>query len=316
MLEGYSIVQGKLCQSDTLEASVWLCTQPDTYEREELKKDFGISAQMLESSLDPDEVARVEFRQDLLFLVWKRAKQFDGRGFDVSSFGAVLSAERLVVICGRDAQLLASLDDEHYMETPLEVLMALLSESVRHYLDHLRVVKLVARELQQQFSRSLDNEHLLQLFNLSESLVYYVNAIQSNGSVLSLLRNQAEKQQYSSANLKKIDELILENDQSYKQAKLYSTVFAGLIEARGNLANINMNKTLRKLTLINVVFLPLNLIASIGGMSEFSMMTAGVPWWYSFPLLILGMAGIGAITVLALKPIARMPTLPPPPRNG
>ena len=54
--------------------------------------------------------------------------------------------------------------------------------------------------------------------------------------------------------------------------------------------NNSMNNLLRKLTLINVVFLPLNLIASIGGMSEFSMMTAGVPWWVSYPLFLTAMA--------------------------
>jgi len=82
-------------------------------------------------------------------------------------------------------------------------------------------------------------------------------------------------------------------------------VFAGLMDARGNLANNAMNETLRKLTLINVVFLPLNLIASIGGMSEFSMMTAGVPWWLAYAVLVLTMMLLGVLMVLALKRLAR-----------
>jgi magnesium transporter len=65
-----------------------------------------------------------------------------------------------------------------------------------------------------------------------------------------------------------------------------------------------MNRALRKLTLINVVFLPLNLIASIGGMSEFSMMTSGVPWWMSFPVLIACMGFVGAGMVLVLRRMA------------
>ncbi|MNN52229.1 hypothetical protein D3C81_1669140 [compost metagenome] len=52
------------------------------------------------------------------------------------------------------------------MSSPLDVLMALLAESVHHYLGHLRVVKQVARELRQRFSRPLDNEHLMQMYNL------------------------------------------------------------------------------------------------------------------------------------------------------
>ena len=96
----------------------------------------------------------------------------------------------------------------------------------------------------------------------------------------------------------------MENEQSYQQAKIHAKVFANLIEAHGNLANNSMNRALRKLTLINVVFLPLNLIASIGGMSEFSMMTSGVTWWVSFPALLTCMGLLGAVMVVALRRMA------------
>ena len=66
-----------------------------------------------------------------------------------------------------------------------------------------------------------------------------------------------------------------------------------------------MNNLLRKLTLINVVFLPLNLIASIGGMSEFSMMTAGTPWWISYPLFLTVMMLGAGVMVIGLKRLAR-----------
>jgi magnesium transporter len=150
----------------------------------------------------------------------------------------------------------------------------------------------------------MEYRHLVQMFNLSESLIYYLNALHSNGAVLSRLRNHAEKEHFGSEALGLIDDLIIENNQCYKQAEIYSTVFSGLIDARGNLMNNNMNKLLRKLTLINVVFLPLNLIASIGGMSEFSMMTAGTPWWVSYPLFLLTMlVGAGGM-VLGLRRLA------------
>jgi magnesium transporter len=54
-----------------------------------------------------------------------------------------------------------------------------------------------------------------------------------------------------------------------------------------------MNVLLKNLTLINIVFLPLNLIASIGGMSEWSMMTKGLDWSVSYSLFSLGMAVMG-----------------------
>jgi len=53
-----------------------------------------------------------------------------------------------------------------------------------------------------------------------------------------------------------------------------------------------------------VVFLPLNLIASIGGMSEFSMMTAGTPWWIAYPLFLVAMLLAAGGMVLGLRRLA------------
>ncbi|WP_434702566.1 magnesium transporter CorA family protein [Pseudomonas sp. Z1-12] len=303
MIEGYAIQSGSLCCASEEDASIWLSVAPDAAEQSELQRRLGIGAQAMESSLDPDEVARIEIKPDHLFLIWKRPESFDGRAFNVSSFGVVLSEKRLAVICASNS-LLSSLEHNLQMTGPVDVLMALLAESVHHYLGHLRVVKQIAREIQHQFTRAMDNQQLAQMYNLSESLVYYVNAIQSNGAVLTLLRNYGQRQGFSDSQLNLLNDLIVENEQSYQQAKIHAKVFANLIESHGNLANNSMNRALRKLTLINVVFLPLNLIASIGGMSEFSMMTSGVPWWMSFPVLIMCMGFVGAGMVFALRRMA------------
>jgi magnesium transporter len=303
MIEGYCIDRGALHRTSGEQATVWLCVAPDAAEQLEMHRGLGIGAQAIESSLDPDEVARIEVKPDHLFMIWKRPESFDGRAFNVSSFGVVLSEKRLVVICASNS-LLSGLEHDPRMTGPLDVLMALLAESVHHYLGHLRVVKQIAREIQQQFTRAMDNQQLAQMYNLSESLVYYVNAIQSNGAVLTLLRNHGQRQGFSDGQLAALNDLIVENEQSFQQARIHAKVFANLIESHGNLANNSMNRALRKLTLINVVFLPLNLIAGIGGMSEFSMMTSGVPWWMSFPVLIACMGVVGAGMVLVLRRMA------------
>jgi len=61
-----------------------------------------------------------------------------------------------------------------------------------------------------------------------------------------------------------------------------------------------MNVLLKKLTIINVVFLPLNLIASIGGMSEFSMFTQKYDWRISYSFFFLAMILIGWLTAYFL----------------
>jgi len=55
------------------------------------------------------------------------------------------------------------------------------------------------------------------------------------------------------------------------------------------------------LTIISVVFMPLNVLAGIGGMSEFSMMTEGVPWPIAYSSLAIGLITIGWITYAGLR---------------
>ena len=64
------------------------------------------------------------------------------------------------------------------------------------------------------------------------------------------------------------------------------------MDARGNIVNNNMNVLLKNLTLVNVVFLPLGVIAGIGGMSEFTMMTEGIDWRIAYTVFLLSLAGL------------------------
>lgn len=306
MINSFALSRGALQRVERLDAEVMLFSDPDAAERDLLHSHFKVDEHALASALDPDEVSRIEFHPDHLFLIWKRPENYSGGGslaFEVSSCGLLFSPGQLLVIATDDTPL-HGLGTRQPLNTPLDVLLDLLFNNIHHYLGHLKVIKLVARELQQKFNASMQNQHLVQMFNLSESLIYYINALHSNGAVLTRLRNHAEKLHFNSEAIGLIDDLIIENNQCYKQAEIYSTVFSGLIDARGNLMNNSMNNLLRKLTLINVVFLPLNLIASIGGMSEFSMMTAGTPWWVSYPLFLAAMGLGAALMVVGLKRIA------------
>ncbi len=74
-----------------------------------------------------------------------------------------------------------------------------------------------------------------------------------------------------------------------------------LMDATVGFININQNKVIQRLTVLSVVFMPLNVLAGIGGMSEFSMMTQGVPWQVSYGLFTIGLVLVGWLTYVFLK---------------
>jgi magnesium transporter len=74
-----------------------------------------------------------------------------------------------------------------------------------------------------------------------------------------------------------------------------------LMDATIGFININQNKRVNQLTVFSVVFMPINILAGMGGMSEFSMMTEGVPWPVSYGLFALFSALIGYATYVGVK---------------
>ncbi len=304
MLKKFSIANNSLSESGDTGSAVVLYINPDQAERSQLCGTYRIDEHTLSSTLDPDEVARVEFNGSMISMIWKRPLNCSAKDnfyFNVGSFGLFLTEQQLIVVADGEIPLLESGTRQNVKFTsPRELLLAILLGTIQEYLGHLKVIKMIAHDLQQRINTSMANEHLIQMFNLSESLVYYTNAISANGIVLGRFRTFAEKLNYEPRILEMLDDITIENNQCFKQAEIYSTVFSGLMDARGSLVNNNMSLLLKNLTIINIVFLPLNLIAGIGGMSEFSMMTQGVDWRISYALFFAAMIVIGWFTAYIL----------------
>jgi len=94
----------------------------------------------------------------------------------------------------------------------------------------------------------------------------------------------------------------------FELTETFREIVTSLMEMHLSLLNNQMAKAanqtnfiVRRLTLITTIFMPLTLLAGIGGMSEWSMMTNPENWKISYPLFVLGMVFIGAANYFFLK---------------
>jgi magnesium transporter len=306
MHKQFDIVDRAIVLSNNEDNSIDFYLNPDEAEKQNILKNLDFDEHTLSSALDADEVSRVEFETDYTFILWKHPNNYSFENqlqFNVSSIGIILTKKKIVLIL-TDDYTLYDRREFNKVNSLNDYFLKILFYTIRHYTEHIKAIRMMSRELENKISSSLENKYLIQMFNLSESLVYYLNAISMNSTVLVKLRNNAEKIGFTTEEIEFIEDLSIENNQCYKQAEIYSTVLGGLMDARGNLVNNNMNILLKRLTIINVIFLPLNLIASIGGMSEYSMMTNKISWHWAYLLFGLGMVAIGWITAIILGRIS------------
>jgi len=99
----------------------------------------------------------------------------------------------------------------------------------------------------------------------------------------------------------------------FELSESYREIVSTLMELYTSLLNNLMTKvsnetntSVRRLTLITTIFMPLTLIASIGGMSEYTMMTGGEQnWKIAYLLLAAGLIGIAIINFFVLRRFER-----------
>jgi magnesium transporter len=304
MLEKYAIAGGQMTRREEGKgASVFVYVAPTDAERRSLIVEHGLDPYDIASALDPDELGRVEIAGSRAVIIVKQPCNYNSQEqllFTVASMGIFLEAKRLIVVAPEPLELFSD-KIVRKVSSPRDVLLKILYGCIAHFLGHLKVINMISEAIEKRVNQSMGNKYLLDMFTLEKSLVFFVNGISSNQMVLEKMRAASARIKLDSAQKEVLDDIIIENQQCAKQSEIYSNILAGLMDARGSVVNNNLSILMKKLTVISVVFMPMNVIAGMGGMSEFSSWTPGIPWWVSYPFFLLGLAGVGFLTYKVLK---------------
>ncbi|HOJ64207.1 MAG TPA: magnesium transporter CorA family protein [Spirochaetota bacterium] len=308
MKKELKIIEGKLIPCDNEEESiVTIFISPTKEECQRLIEEYHIDEHTLNSSLDPDEISRLEFEENHIAMIIKRPKNYSTKDnflFKVTSIGLFIFKNKMIIVMPEDIQIL----ERKFEGKPNlkinnlnDILLKLLYGTIYHFLGHLRVINMISDSIEEKINTSMENKYLINMFTLEKSLVYYLNGITSNGVLLEKIKTNINKFHFTEQQIETLEDVIIENTQCHKQAEIYSNILAGLMDARFSIVNNNLNILIKSLTILSVVFMPLNVIAGIGGMSEFSMMTQGIDWRISYSLLILGLIGVAFLTYFILR---------------
>ena len=269
MIRTYEIRDSKItrCSDDT--GNIIIYINPDESNRKTLLEKHEIDEHTLNSALDPDELARVEFEPEHIAMIIKRPKNYSGIEqflFSVSSFGLFWFKSKLIIVISEDIQLFEGKIFNKVLSLE-EVVLKIIYGTIFHYLNHLKVINMVSDSLEQKINTSMKNEYLINLFTLEKSLVYYLNAINSNSLVISRLRQYSAKIGFSEDSIETIDDIIIENNQCYKQAEIYSNILAGLMDARVSIVSNNLNILMKTLNIITISIMVPTLVVSAFSMN-------------------------------------------------
>jgi len=293
----FQIVNHILVETDSEQAPVTVVINPDDAEKHYLVDTLRIDEHTLASALDPDELSRLEFEPEHLALIYKRPRSYTAADqflFKVSSVGAFLFKDKLILVVSEDVPLAEGLQSIR-VTSPAEMVLRLIYRAILHYREHLKVISAISDDLQEKIAKSMENRHLLNLFTLQKSLVYYLSSITSNTALLEKLKLNSTKIGFPTEEIELLDDIMIENNQCYKQAEIYSNILAGLMDARVSVVSNNLNVLMKTLNIITIgIMVPTFVV------SAFSM-NVRIPLEdhpYAF-IIIMGLALLSVLSFLA-----------------
>ena len=269
MLKKYTISNKKLLETDIDNAQVYVYTNPTVEEQRFLVDSYQIDEHTLASALDPDELPRLEFEPEHIVMIYKRPKNYSGKDqleFKVASVGMFLFENKLVIVLAEDIPLFVGKRFQA-VSSIKEIFLKLVYNSISHYVEHLRIIHMISEEIEDKMTEAMDNTYLLNLFSLEKSLVYYAEAITSNGFVFEKMRNLSARIGFDERDEEMLDDMIVENMQCKTQADIYSNILAQLLGARASIVSNNLNLLIKKLNVITIWMMVPTLVVSAYGMN-------------------------------------------------
>lgn len=292
MLKRYRILANKIVEATEEKSPILIFVNPDETERRNLIDNYKIDEHTLRSALDPDELSWLEFEPNHTALIFKRPKSYSAEDqllFKTTTAGMFLFSDCLIIVLTEDINLFEGKFFAKVSSLP-EMMLKVIYASIFHFLGHLKVINMMADEIEEKINRSMENKYLINLFTLQKSLVYYLNAINSNSLVIGKLKLSANRFNFNQEQSELIEDIIIENTQCYQQAEIYSNILANLMDARVSVVSNNLNILMKLLTIVMIAIMVPTLVVSFFSMNvRLPMENLSYAFW-----IIMGLAAVAA----------------------
>jgi len=296
MVKRYQIVDNTVVETGEGEqGQIIVYINPDEAEKKHLLEDYKLDEHTLNSTFDPDEISRLEFEPDHVAMIFKRPKNYSSKDhflFKVASMGVFLFKDRLIVLLTDDIQLFTGKLFTR-VTSLLDVALRLIGRTIYHFMEHLKVINMITDSLEQKINTAMENKYLLNLFTLEKSLVYYLAAVNSNSMLIEKTKNSAARLAMTPDNLELLDDITIESKQCARQAEIYSSILASLMDARASIVSNNINVLMKTLNIITIGIMVPTLVVSV-----FSM-NVEIPLNERSPIYFWVIIGLAITSVLA-----------------
>ena len=275
-------------------------TCPTDEDQQELEQRFNIPDYFLSDISDTDERARYEYDDGWMLIILRipYVKEVRSRTpYTTVPLGIIHKRDVTITVCYYETNMM--IDFVSYQQKRgqgftdyVDLIFRLFLSSAVWYLKRLKQISLLIEKAKHNLDHGVNNESLIGLSRLQDSLTYFITSIRGNETLLSKLKF---KLQVDELDADLIEDVNIEMSQARETTNIYSDILESTMDTYSSIINNNMNTTMRTLTSINIVMMLPTLISSLFGMNLIngmesypygfiiaiiiSILVSGFTWW-------------------------------------
>ena len=273
------------------QSNCWIqVTCPTDEDQRLLEEEFKIPDYFLSDISDTDERARYEYDDGWMLIILRipYVKEIRSRTpYTTVPLGIIHKRDVTITVCYYETNMM--IDFVSYQQKRgegftdyVDMIFRLFLSSAVWYLKRLKQINSLIEKAKRNLDHGVNNESLIGLSRLQDSLTYFITSIRGNENLLSKLKF---KLQVDELDADLIEDVNIEMTQARETTSIYSDILESTMDTYSSIINNNMNTTMRTLTSISIVMMLPTLISSFFGMNLVNGMEES-PYGFALALVI------------------------------
>ncbi|MCM0582557.1 magnesium transporter CorA family protein [Weissella diestrammenae] len=252
-------------------------------DREQLYKQYHISNELINYAIDPYESARIELDDQAMLIIFDVVTPTSSIATTEPVGLLIDTNQQTLVTFTRDEtsyittyieQIVAHyLQKQHQESTPVDVLISALTVLASKFQSAILEINRRRNPIQREIRLVKNTQGKVdELMDLQTDLIYLLNSLHTDFDLLSVLAKQ-QTIRLTPAQIELVEDTRVELNQAIDTGELSQMVTNQVADSYANLANSNLNWTMKLLTVFTIVLTIPNIVSGFYGQN-----VAKLPW--------------------------------------
>ena len=300
-MKTYWNISGGLKVINDWEPGCWVqVTCPTNEEQQKLIDKYHIPDYFISDISDTDERSRYEYDDGWMLIILRipYVKEVRSRTpYTTVPLGIIHKRDVTITVCFFETNMM--IDFVSYQQKRgegftdyVDLTFRLFLSSAVWYLKRLKQINTPIEKAKHNLDSGVNNESLIGLSRLQDSLTYFITSIRGNENLLAKLKF---KLQVDELDADLIEDVTIELTQARETTNIYSDILESTMDTYSSIINNNMNTVMRTLTSVSILMMFPTLISSFFGMNlingmetnklgflvaiVISVIVTGLSWW-------------------------------------